>query len=448
MDRDGVAAREQVVAAAAAEQVGTFLAPLLTRLDLVLDRRLVQTALRAVVAIVCWRNRAHGLLLSELGGYITSPAQAPAGTKRLSNLLRSAKWTGRAIAQYLWEQADAVVARQAAAGQPVYAAWDESVLEKAESAATPDLTPVRSSRAGRLAKSKVGYFQRLERPLMVRGLHWLGLLVVAPGQPPTLANLRWWGSRREEQGAARRQQLQALLVGVAGRWGQSVLHLFDRGYATTYWLESCRFYQLRFVLRWPGRHYLYDAAGQERPAWQLARGKRAWGQRQLWDGRRRCWRTVGVLAVRAGHASSAGPLWLVVARRGHGESPWYLLTTEPADTLEQAWAVVYAYAQRWTIELSWRYGKAELALESPRLWTLERREKLLLLASLAYAFLLALCVAPLQPLVQAILRRGCHRTGKRSRTGPTPLYRLRSALSRLWLAYPPQLSLLQCESLG
>ena len=107
-----------------------------------------------------------------------------------------------------------------------------------------------------------------------------------------------------------------------------------------------------------------------------------------------------------------------------------------------------AYAQRWTIELSWRYSKAELALESPRLWTHARREKLLLLASLAYAFLRALCREHLQPLVRASLLWGCHRTGKRSRTGPTPLYRLRSALSRLWLAYPPQLSLLQCESLG
>jgi hypothetical protein len=137
----------------------------------------------------------------------------------------------------------------------------------------------------------------------------------------------------------------------------------------------------------------------------------------------------------------------VVARRGGGESPWYLLTTEPAATPEQAWAVVLAYAARWTIELSWRYGKAELALESPRLWTLERREKLLLLAGLAYAFLLSLCTTQ-QPLVRAILRYGCHRTGRRSRVGTTPLYRLRSALSRLWLAYPPHLSLVQWESAG
>ena len=35
-----------------------------------------------------------------------------------------------------------------------------------------------------------------------------------------------------------------------------------------------------------------------------------------------------------------------------------------------------------------------------------------------------------------LLRYFCHRTGKRARETPSPLYRLRMALSRLWLAYP------------
>jgi hypothetical protein len=415
------------------------------RLDLVLDRRLVRTVLRSVVAIICWRNRAHGLVLAELGAYITSPEHAPAGTKRLSNLLRSAKWRGRAIEQYLWQQA---TARVEAAGAPVYAAWDESVLEKPESAATPALCPGRSSKAGRLAKSKVGYFQRLERPLMVRGLHWLGLVVLAADVPPTLASLRWWSSERGQQRDVRRREARHLLVEVAGRWGQSVVHLFDRGHATTYWLQELSFFQLRFVVRWPSRYHLYGPASQERPAWHLTRGKRAWSRRQLWDGRRHCWRTVGVLAVPVQHPSSARQLWLVVARRGNGESPWYLLTSEPTRTPEEAWAVVSAYAKRWAIEQIWRVGKAELALESPRLWTQERRQKLLLLASLAYAFLLSLCTTALQPLVRAVLRHGCHRTGKRNRACTVPLYRLRSALSRLWLAYPPKLPLVQCESPG
>jgi hypothetical protein len=82
-----------------------LLHPLLVRLDTALDRRLVSTLAQTVRAIVEHRNRAHGLLLSELGAYLLSPAQAPEGTKRLSNLLRSSKWSAQDIAEHLWQQA-------------------------------------------------------------------------------------------------------------------------------------------------------------------------------------------------------------------------------------------------------------------------------------------------------------------------------------------------------
>ena len=83
-------------------QLVQFLAPLLQTLDQRLDVRLVRTFLATLVAIIEWRNRPHGLLLSELGAYLLTPAQAPAGTKRLSNLLRSAKWAADLLAQWLW----------------------------------------------------------------------------------------------------------------------------------------------------------------------------------------------------------------------------------------------------------------------------------------------------------------------------------------------------------
>jgi hypothetical protein len=76
-------------------------------------------------------------------------------------------------------------------------------------------------------------------------------------------------------------------------------------------------------------------------------------------------------------------------------------------------------------------------MEIPRLWSGERRQKLLLLPVLAYAFLLSLLALPHRALQHWLLRYWCHRTGKRSRDASTPLYRLRSALSRLGLAYLP-----------
>ena len=87
------------------------------------------------------------------------------------------------------------------------------------------------------------------------------------------------------------------------------------------------------------------------------------------------------------------------------------------------------------MEWTWRYNKSELAMESPRLWTWERREKLLLMVTLVYSFLLSLLEAALLELRAWLLRHWCRRTGKRSRQVAAPLYRLRSALSRLWQAY-------------
>jgi hypothetical protein len=54
-----------------------------------MDARLVRILDQSLRAILQLRYRNLGLLLSELGAYITSPAHAPAGIKRLSNLLRS-----------------------------------------------------------------------------------------------------------------------------------------------------------------------------------------------------------------------------------------------------------------------------------------------------------------------------------------------------------------------
>ena len=177
----------------------------------------------------------------------------------------------------------------------------------------------------------------------------------------------------------------------------------------------------------------------KRKAWQITRGKRSWAHRQVWDGRRKQWFQAGVLAAPVRHPDYEQQLWLVVSRPGKGQPPWYLLTTQTIVTEQDAWNVVFAYARRWQIEMTWRYNKSELACESPRLWSWENRLKLLLMVSLVYAFLLTLLDESWSRLRGWLLRYWCHRTGKRCRLAATPLYRLRWALSRLWLTYPPAL---------
>ena len=131
------------------------------------------------------------------------------------------------------------------------------------------------------------------------------------------------------------------------------------------------------------------------------------------------------------------PLWLIVSRPGPGRLPWYLITNEPITTPDEAWRIVLAYNRRWQIEMSIRFDKSELALESPRLHAWSARWKLLLLAALAQAFLLTLLTPLFEEVRHWLLTIWCHRTGQRSRTTATPLYRLRLALSNLWLAFRP-----------
>lgn len=402
-----------------------------------LDVRLVRTFLATLEAIVQWRHRAHGLLLSELGAYLASPDHAPAGTKRLSTLLRSTNWAATLIAQFLWSNACAAVTQLNAAGEPPLAIWDESVIEKPESIKSEGLCAVRSSKARRLKRIRPGFFNPPGgRPIHVAGLHWLGLLITSRHTAPVVAAMAWWTTRGGRATTQRAVQLD-LLAQCQQAWGRQVRHVFDRGYASGPWLSVLLERKLRFVLRWKKGLKLLDPWADERKAWEIARGKRSWSYRLLRDPRTGAQRKVGIVAVPVNHPEHAQPLWLVVARPGQGHEPWYLLTSEVIRTADAAWEVALAYARRWQIETTWRYGKSELAMESPRLWTWERREKLLLMATLVYAFLLSLLDPALNEMRAQVLRQGCHRTGKRSQDTPAPLYRLRSALSRLWQAAPP-----------
>ncbi len=418
-----------------------FLAPLLLLLDTHLDARLVRTFAATIEAIIQFRHSTHGLLLSELGAYVHSPAHAPAGTKRLSNLLRSPKWTYHLLEQFLWQQAAARLAALETTQALALAIWDESVIEKAESSVLEGLCSVRSSTAARLKRIKPGYFNPPGGPpIIVPGMHWLGVLLVGRVGPPTLAAMRWWTSRGK-LAADKRKVEHALLQHCAQQWGRRVLHVWDRSFAGGPWLTLLSAYHLRFIIRWPKGYKLVTVAGERRKAWQIARGKRTWDYREVWDARRHCWRKTGVFALPVGHAEVEEQLWLVISRPGKGREPWYLLTNEPISTVEDAWTIVFAYARRWQIEMSWRYSKSELAMESPRLWRWENRLTLLLMATLAYAFLLSLLQPRDDMLRWWLLRHWCHRTGKRSQNTPTPLYRLRAALSRLWLAYRPSFGL-------
>jgi len=430
------AAEKQAYARTCENLLVKSLTPLLAGLNASMDRRLVKTFLGLVMAILSHRHRNQGLLLSELGGYLLGAEACCAGTKRISNLLHSEKWAAQQVEEFQWGQATQKVEALAQAGERALVIWDESVLEKPESLQAERLCAVRSSKAARLKRIKPGFFNPPGGlPVCVPGFHWLKVLVIGHKGPPVLAHMRWWTTRGEEKSEKRAEE-SAVFDQIDSLWGKEVIHLWDRGFAGNPWLTQAFVRGARFILRWPKNYQLLDEQEQLKKPGEISKGKRSWDHRLVWDARRRCERKTGIIAFPVFDRMHRQPLWLVVARR-KGQSPWYLLTNEPAHSPELAWKIVFAYARRWQIEMALRFNKSELAFESPRILSWQVRHKLLWIAGLAYAFLLSFLSPALYDLVTWLLCTFCHRTGKRSRSTPAPLYRLRFALSLLWLSHPP-----------
>jgi hypothetical protein len=415
-----------------------FVRPLLKNLQRKMDRRLVQTFLDLLQVIVIHRHRNQGLLLSELGGYLMGAEQAPAGTKRISNLLHSRGWDSTEVENYLWEQADQAVEQRLHPKDDVYVIWDESVLEKPESLKAEHLCAVRSSKSRRLMRIKPGYYNPpTGRPVFVPGFNWLQIVVTGLQGAPVLAHTRFWTTRGEAK-TKKRTVEDPLLRDLAKRWGRSVIHLWDRGFAGALWLGWVFLYQVRFIVRWQKNYLLLDPEGHSLKTWQCSRGKRSIDHRLIYDARRRCERKTGIVFLPVWvPAFPDFPLTLVVSRPGKGRKPWYLLTNEPVSSAEDAWRIVLAYNRRWQIEMSIRFSKSELAFESPRLQVWAVRQKFLAIVAMVQAFLFSLLEPTLTRLRDWLLDHWCHRTGKRSRSTAAPLYRLRLALSLLWLVYRP-----------
>ena len=421
-----------------AHECGRYVSPLLRELDRILDRRLVMTLLGTVLAILTHRHRQNGLVLSELGAYLLSVEQANAGTKRIERLLHSQRWTGALIRSFLWQQADERTRQAIQAEGHGLVLWDESEQEKPESLELEGLCAVRSLKAARLKHIKQGYYNPPGgRPVCVPGMHWLSVMVCGMKGLAQVASMQWWTTRGEAS-TQKRDIEHATLKEVVSHWGQRVIHVFDRGYAGAPWLDVLFEHGVRFVMRWPMRYKLSTANGETRQASQIANRKRCVDYRMLRDTRRRQPIKVGVVFLTVCDQDKSRPLTLVVAR-SKGRKPWYLLTNEPVRSVEQAWSIVLIYARRWQIEIAFRFFKSELACESPRLIAFDAREKLLLLAALVYAFLITLLhLYPLEWIYQMI-SRWCFTAYKRSRQLAAPLYRLRLAISRLFLLAPPGL---------
>ncbi len=425
-----------------ARELELFLLPLLQVLDTFLDKRLVRTLVQCCVAIVRFRNNKQGLLLSELGSYMDGyqglSVSAAAGTKRISNLIRSIKWSVFHIDQYLAEEADKEVKRLKDLGKRVLCIWDGSVVEKPESSRAEGLCPVVSSKAKRLNRSRKGHVFNMPavRPILVTGMHWTGALIAGLEGIPKIALMSWWTTKGDYATKTRKQEEEMIRTCVR-KWGDILIHIFDRGYASGPWIQFLQTLKVKFVIRWIKKHNFFDMKGEEKKLWQIGRGKKYLAHKLIFDVHTGEKMPCDIWWTSVWHASYAYPLYCVKVRVK--QKVCYLITNEPVKTETQAWEIVFLYKRRWQIETSFRYGKCELAMESPRLWAFENRLKLLSIVTLVYAFIIHILEPLYRDLVQSLLRLKCHRTGKRCRDVLAPLYRLRWAISRLWDDYHPVL---------
>ncbi len=469
----------QALADIVSDRCFLFLQPFLQQLDRILDLRLVRTLANTVTSIIRHRQCSTALLLSELGAYLADPEHAPAGTKRLANLIHSDRWQSQVIDNYLLAEGQKRVQAELPFSPEgrILCILDHSVAEKPESRQAEGLSPVISSKARRLEiprpKMGPGYYRGPPgKPTVVPGWHWASVLLTRWAKMSqrlalTLGAWYWYTKPNpeginSEDSLPRQNEAAAhwiVLNRVVRAYGkEKLLHVWDRGMANAKWLGPVLEAGWHFVVRWKKGNKLRpanapsvghpeaSATAREKEGvltWKLTQGKKPWGHRQITNPRNPK-QLVNVYygALPVYLLTREEPLWLVWVRLGRdakrrrGNEPWRLLTTEPVITEGECWRIVEAYAARWQIEQVLRYGKSELGVESIRVRKWEVRMKLLAIVSLVYAFLIDVLGDSTGSLLKQVLA-WAHRTGRQAKYAWRPLYRLRLALSALWQRYTP-----------
>jgi hypothetical protein len=410
-------------------QTDSYLRPLTQSLDNQIDSRLVSTFYNLFVTILMFRNRAMGLLLSELGGYICGFAHAPAGTKRISNLLRSPKWKAHLIDSFFFNRTTDRVKKIIASGKRPLLLWDDSRIEKHESWVCEGLCSVWSSKAKRLTRIRPGFFSPPKQRICVPGFQWTGVFLSHLGGIPSVCHMSWWTTRgrfKEDPDNI----IWRLLKKVNHHLGQSLVHVFDRGYANEKMLRYLFHFEQNFIIRWKKNHLLTHAQKGEKKTHLLARSFKAQGSKIVRDNIRKQDKRVTISWAPVTHREYPdNQLFLIIVRdKNNYNSPMYIITSLNIGSAKEAWQVMFSYMHRWEAEQGFRFLKSEMALESPRLWFWDNRMKLMAIVTLAYDFLLRL-LYNWKSIIPLFFKRWCHRTGNRYRNASIPIYRLRMAIS-------------------
>lgn len=224
--KNDILAQKPTAASFLITQAQLYLQPIQNQLLGQIDRRLVATFFKLFTSILLLRNSKMGLLLSELGSYVAGYAHAPAGTKRISNLLRSKKWNASLIDAFFFERSQQRISQLIEANIRPLLLWDDSRLEKPESWFIEGLCPVESSKGKRLTKIKKGFYRPPSSRICVPGFQWTGVLLSALGQIPSVCQMSWWTSRGKYKEVGTNIMFR-MLRKLHSCLSQPVLHVLD-----------------------------------------------------------------------------------------------------------------------------------------------------------------------------------------------------------------------------
>ena len=294
-------------------QAQSYLRPVSERLDCQIDKRLVRTFYDLFISILIFRHTKVGLLLSELGAYICGPSRAPAGTKRISNLLRSKKWTHQVVDDFLFEKTRRRVAQMHQAGQRPLLLWDDSRIEKPESWFMEGLCSVFSTRAQRMMKIKRGFYHPPMGRVCVPGFKWTAVMLSCLGGVPSVCQMSWWTTRgkfKDEGG-----NIVYRLLRLINKELQGVTHVLDRGYATTKMMEWLFHFDQDFIIRWKKNHLLEHHEKGCKKTHLLARSFKARASKIVQDKERAKTKHITIAWAEVTHQDHPDEeLWLVIVR--------------------------------------------------------------------------------------------------------------------------------------
>ena len=305
-----------------------YLNDLLLQLDSKIDKRLVGTFYNLFMVIQTFRNRPMGLVLSELGAYICGPFHAPAGTKRISNLLRSKKWTSKIVDDFLFDRTKKRVQEIQQKGKKVLFVWDDSRIEKPESWLCEGLCSVWSSKAKRLTRIKRGYYFPPTHRICVPGFKWTGILVSAIGEVPSLCCMTWWTTRGKfkEWGG---NIIFRMLEKCKTEFGRMAVHVLDRGYANEKIIGWMLDFDQHFILRWKKNHNLVHQNGQIKKTHLVARSYKGRSSKLVGDKERKKTKRITIAYAPVRHPEYPdNQLFMIIIRdKNNHNPPIYILTS-------------------------------------------------------------------------------------------------------------------------